>query len=730
MSIKKFTQKLYATGLAVTIATTTVVPTMAQTQQTSKVVISEWAKKDVQEFMKDQFKTINNYKNTMTREQFSDTITRLFKKLGITSESQVNFSDTDNANIQLLASLGILKGVGENKFSPFKTITREEMACILVRAYAKLGFELTPVEGKNFDKDVKDADSVSEWAKQSLKSIYNAGLMQTTSEGAINPKGIVTIEQGVVFVSRIDKDIEAKVKASKPEPTPTLTPKPAEKPKSTTGGGGGGTSTPPLVNDDKKVVDTVKTWLTFEQIKGSNTVMQEIQSDLVLPRTQDGVTIDWYSSDANIISPKGGVIRPLADTEVTLTAELTKGAVKDTVKIKVVVRAQQVVGMTDQESVDYVKAKLDFTLFGGKNESIDKVTQDLAEVMDIDDKKVSITWTSTIPDILNNNLVLVKRPETDTKIVIIAKIQKGTVTAYKQFDTTVLAKEVVQKTDQQLVDEAVQQLTWEKFGEANPDADNVTTDLGKLGSIGKDTEKVMVSWRSDNEEVINTELVVTRQPVDSVVNLVATFTKGDAIATKVIKVVVKARPLTDGEAIEKTKDWLFTQIDKGDLVDTLPTTCAEYGTTISYEPLNGATLVSTEGVVTRGPDDITFPMNVKIVKGLDELIVKDNFTISSKTNEDLLSEVITYLESFNGSGITCNTIFQASIPEKHATLQWKSTDTTILDDTGKFTAPAVDTILNVEVTITIRGKVVAEPQLVHFTIKAKVPAPVLDVNNS
>lgn len=53
--------------------------------------------------------------------------------------STVTFSDTDNEKVRALSAIGIIFGTGNGKFSPNAVITREEVATILARVYKLIG---------------------------------------------------------------------------------------------------------------------------------------------------------------------------------------------------------------------------------------------------------------------------------------------------------------------------------------------------------------------------------------------------------------------------------------------------------------------------------------------------------------------------------------------------------------------------------------------------------------
>ena len=78
--------------------------------------------------------------------------------------------------IMAAVEAGIIQGVGDRKFDPNRRITREEMAVILVKAYEyKKG---SSNEAGSGGKPFKDADQISEWAKQAVAQAAALGMLE------------------------------------------------------------------------------------------------------------------------------------------------------------------------------------------------------------------------------------------------------------------------------------------------------------------------------------------------------------------------------------------------------------------------------------------------------------------------------------------------------------------------------------------------------------------------
>lgn len=111
----------------------------------------------------------------------------------------VSFADVaGHANqtaIEALASRGIINGKGDNRFDPNATMTRAELAAIVVRA---LG--LTP-KATNAFTDV----SSNAWYAGYVGTAYSYGIITGAGNGRFNPDGTITRQEAAVMVARAAK---------------------------------------------------------------------------------------------------------------------------------------------------------------------------------------------------------------------------------------------------------------------------------------------------------------------------------------------------------------------------------------------------------------------------------------------------------------------------------------------------------------------------------------------
>ena len=139
--------------------------------------------------------------------------------------------------IAALYNVGIISGTSATTYDPGRTITREEVAVLMARA-----FKIPMVGGSNA---FKDQGSISEWALSYVNAMFAAGLMVGDSSGNFNSQAPVTraevaqiiYNKEVVGLSQSQTNLD-------PNSNTTGTQSPdnneAEKQVSTPSGGGGG----------------------------------------------------------------------------------------------------------------------------------------------------------------------------------------------------------------------------------------------------------------------------------------------------------------------------------------------------------------------------------------------------------------------------------------------------------------------------------------------------------
>ena len=135
----------------------------------------------------------------ITRADFTILLIRAFK---LESENTENFADvSDNdyfaKELAIARNTGIVNGIGDNKYAPRNTITRQDMMTIVYRAMQKLDVKL---EAK--DVEYADFDDVADYAKEAVSALITAGLVNGKS-GKIAPNDYTTRAEVAVLIKRI-----------------------------------------------------------------------------------------------------------------------------------------------------------------------------------------------------------------------------------------------------------------------------------------------------------------------------------------------------------------------------------------------------------------------------------------------------------------------------------------------------------------------------------------------
>ncbi|TKJ84747.1 hypothetical protein PaeCFBP13512_21355 [Paenibacillus sp. CFBP13512] len=151
----------------------------------------------------------NNYDPNalITRAQFTQMINNLLKLSPNTSSKAYSDVTTDkwyyNA-INAVSATGITKGYTDDSYQPDQQITREEMSNILTNTLSYLE------PSTSFDTDAnqtltpfRDSNNTSDWAKESLATTVNEGIMQGRPNGLISPKDNTTRAEAAMTISRL-----------------------------------------------------------------------------------------------------------------------------------------------------------------------------------------------------------------------------------------------------------------------------------------------------------------------------------------------------------------------------------------------------------------------------------------------------------------------------------------------------------------------------------------------
>jgi len=300
-----------------------------------------------------------------------------------------------------------------------------------------------------------------------------------------------------------------------------------------------------IKTQDTAIANAVAVWLEKYILNDQNSALDNVTSNLTLPKTGSyGSTISWSSSDETVVSTDGAINRPsftARDKNAVLTAEISKGSVKITKEIPVTVKA---LGATGSEAIAADKAWLEQVILN-ENESIDNVTSDLS-LPAAGQNGCTIVWTSSDEDVISASDGTLTRPsyiKGDRIVLLTAKLTYGLEFAEKTFKISVPK---LNATGKELFDEDVDWLNTSQTLGSNLSQYSISQNLSLPSSAPNASD---ITWESSHPDVIASDGTVTRpeynQPSVSV-TLTATITSTIAdfndTETKKIEYTVLSMP--------------------------------------------------------------------------------------------------------------------------------------------------------------------------------------------
>ncbi|WP_336785179.1 S-layer homology domain-containing protein [Paenibacillus sp. MMO-177] len=141
-------------------------------------------------------------KKSVTRAEFTTLIVRALglKAQGVTTFKDVAQKSWYSSEVAAATEAGIVTGLSKTVFAPDATITREEMAVMLVRAYEYLkGTKVDPV----YVKDFADQGKVSSWAKEAVRKAQALELIKGHGNNLFVPKDVVTRAESAQVIANL-----------------------------------------------------------------------------------------------------------------------------------------------------------------------------------------------------------------------------------------------------------------------------------------------------------------------------------------------------------------------------------------------------------------------------------------------------------------------------------------------------------------------------------------------
>lgn len=140
----------------------------------------------------------SDYAAPITRSRFCALATAVYETVtGSEITQRRSFTDTREVPVEKMAAVGVVDGVGDGRFDPDGTLTREQAATIIDRLSTALGYPLADSTTTFADKH-----SISYWATAAVGRVQAAGIMNGVGDNTFSPQGSYTVEQSIVTMLR------------------------------------------------------------------------------------------------------------------------------------------------------------------------------------------------------------------------------------------------------------------------------------------------------------------------------------------------------------------------------------------------------------------------------------------------------------------------------------------------------------------------------------------------
>ncbi|MCU6709062.1 S-layer homology domain-containing protein [Paenibacillus sp. J5C_2022] len=193
--------------------------TVLSAERTFRDIAEHWAGSDI-ELMAAKLIVNGHTANTfapdapITRAEFTALIVRGLGIPASYSEQSAesggtSFSDVSNdawyaGSIAAAIASGLIEGSGNGIFNPDAPLTREQLATLVVRALQASG-SLASAQSQNNpgNSDWTDRNEISEWARDAVAILADAGIVHGFADGSFGPGKTTTRAQAAVMLKRM-----------------------------------------------------------------------------------------------------------------------------------------------------------------------------------------------------------------------------------------------------------------------------------------------------------------------------------------------------------------------------------------------------------------------------------------------------------------------------------------------------------------------------------------------
>lgn len=187
-------------------------PNYIYAEQNEQDLPSSWAQEEIEisfanNLVPQELKS--NYRQNIKRSEYVLLALKLFEKTGQAIEISDYEPFTDikghihEDELVKAYSVGIIDGYDDGTFKPNNTITREEVAALVVQLLKAINPNEDIEATKHYD--YVDSNEIGDWAKPFINYCYENEILQGVGDKKIAPKGNATREQSIILIYRLAK---------------------------------------------------------------------------------------------------------------------------------------------------------------------------------------------------------------------------------------------------------------------------------------------------------------------------------------------------------------------------------------------------------------------------------------------------------------------------------------------------------------------------------------------
>jgi hypothetical protein len=144
--------------------------------------------------------------NTVTRAEFAAMIVRA---LGLRNNGAASsFTDVPaqawyEEAVTIASQYGLVQGYSDHTFRPELTITREQMAVMVIRALNLVSAEAANSDGTSSAAAYRDAAAIHAWALDAVERALDSGIMKGKTSATFAPTDLATRAEAAVILTRL-----------------------------------------------------------------------------------------------------------------------------------------------------------------------------------------------------------------------------------------------------------------------------------------------------------------------------------------------------------------------------------------------------------------------------------------------------------------------------------------------------------------------------------------------